>query len=212
MSIYKTKQMIIGMMTKDEFGIVPEWGTILYWFRNLNPYLTLRECYEITRKFINVTRDGHGETIIDYFKNIPADEYYTELSKKELDNPLNYETHPPEIIMKNLEKVEGVDYTELKHLYNLLNNNPEKLKVFLKSDEITDYPYVCIFKYLLEHKNHNHSQTNDKPSKKIKQKKQEDSDSEYEPNEVKKITDSVLKDKLLKIKNETKEIKDFLKK
>jgi len=51
-----------------------------------------------------------------------------------------------------------------------------------------------------------------KPSKKIKQKKQEDSDSEYELDEVKKITDSVLKDKLLKIKNETKEIKVFLKK
>lgn len=49
-------------------------------------------------------------------------------------------------------------------------------------------------------------------SKKVKPKKQEDSDSEYEPNEVKKITDSVLKDKLLKIKNETKEIKVFLKK
>ena len=52
-----------------------------------------------------------------------------------------------------------------------------------------------------------------KPTKSNKkQKKQEDSDSEYEPNEIKKITDSVLKDKLLKIKNETKEIKVFLKK
>ena len=71
---------------------------------------------------------------------------------------------------------------------------------------------LFIFQYLLEHKKHNHNQTNDKPSKKSKPKKQEDIDSEYELEKVKKITDSVLKDKLLKIKNETKEIKVFLKK
>lgn len=103
-------------------------------------------------------------------------------------------------LLKAKRQSELLDYfISIKHLYPIEQYKNIGRKIGY-TDEITDksqipQPHPSI-----------------KPSKKVKSKKQEDSDSEYEPNEVKKITDSVLKDKLLKIKNETKEIKDFLKK
>jgi len=209
MSIYKTKSIIIQMM--GEISSPPSLYGIFTWFENLNPYLTLKEVYEISRKFINDFYKDRTESIED-FQNIPAEEYYSDSPSDELYKPGYIDYISTKDAIKQNETKNKADYTELYHLYDLLNNNPTKLKEFLKSKELTDIPYKFIFQYLLEHKKHNHSQTNDKPSKKIKSKKQEDSDSEYELEKVKKITDSVLKDKLLKIKNETKEMKVFLKK
>jgi len=212
MSIYKTKRIITEMMAENrELYWPPDFETLTGWFQNLNPYLTLKEVYEISRKFAN---DIYGDPSISvlYFKNIPAEEYYTDRPLDALYKPDYIDYISTKDVIKRHEIEDKADYTELYHLYDLLNNNPTKLKEFLKSKALTDIPYKFVFQYLMEHKKHNRSQTNVKPTKSNKkQKKQEDSESEYELEKVKKITDSVLKDKLLKIKNETKEIKVFLK-
>jgi|LakMenEpi03Aug12_release.lakeMendotaPanAssembly.Ray.scaffolds.fasta_scaffold218612_1 hypothetical protein len=135
--------------THDTYSIFyTDFGQIITWYSGLNPYLTPRELFEVSRKFIKGIHGSDARRITD-FEDIPADEYYKGYPWSIDTLNTNGEPIDAQKLIDDEVKKFNNDYSELYKLYDYYYNDRKKLKEFISKNKKD--PYSFMFSYFLDH-------------------------------------------------------------